>query len=316
MTDLTTTADTLAIIEHQLMTDPRLASVHTRRAYRVDLRAFEAYRAGRPLTKLLVESYAVSLRRRDLSPNTINRALASVRWWARRLVDIAYEEPMPRAQRDEIVTQSARVATVRDVGGQRETRGRHIAGAELAALLSVCQRDPGPAGARDGAIFALAWCTGLRRSEICALNLADLKPDAEMVVVNVLRGKGNKARRAYLPADGQRWLHRWLAVRGPQPGALFCPINKGGKLALPRGIMPNSLRHLLDRRVRETGLKDCTSWHDFRRSFAGNLLDAGVDLATAQRLMGHSSPTTTSLYDRRPEETRMAAVRRIQMPNL
>jgi integrase len=55
--------------------------------------------------------------------------------------------------------------------------------------------------------------------------------------------------------------------------------------------------------------------HDFRRTFIGELLDAGVDLATAQALVGHSSPATTARYDRRPEKTRREAVNRLRLPS-
>ena len=63
----------------------------------------------------------------------------------------------------------------------------------------------------------------------------------------------------------------------------------------------------------EARLKPLT-WHDFRRTFAGNLLDSGADLATVQRLMGHSDPSTTSGYDRRGEETRRKAVQALFVP--
>ena len=111
----------------ELRRDPRLKSDHTRRGYAHDLAAFEAWRAGRPLTKLLVEQYAAELQDAGKSPNTINRALAAVRWWARRLGDLAYESPeLAPARRREIVTQSARVAAVRDVRGKRAQKGRHV----------------------------------------------------------------------------------------------------------------------------------------------------------------------------------------------
>ncbi|SDG73919.1 YCII-related domain-containing protein [Sinosporangium album] len=55
--------------------------------------------------------------------------------------------------------------------------------------------------------------------------------------------------------------------------------------------------------------------HDFRRTFIGELLDAGVDLATAQVLVGHSSPATTARYDRRPERRRREAVDRLRLPD-
>lgn len=317
MTDLVPTAnpDTLSTIKHQLMLDPRLQSRHTRRAYLTDLSAFELWRAGRPMTKILVESYAVHLREQEKAPNTINRTLASVRWWARRLADLAYEEPMPKAQRDEIVLQAARVTTVRDVAGERPQPGRHIGYEDLAALLAACRHDPRPAGARDGAIFALAWMTGLRRSEICALRVSDLKADGDVMTVTVAHGKGNKVRKAYLTEEAQRWLRRWLAVRGHTPGPLFWRIRKSNQLT-GAGLTPEGLVNILATRCLNAAIGERTTWHDFRRTFAGNLLENGVDLATTQRLMGHSSPITTSSYDRRPDETRREAVRRhVKMPS-
>jgi integrase/recombinase XerD len=44
--------------------------------------------------------------------------------------------------------------------------------------------------------------------------------------------------------------------------------------------------------------------HDFRRTFASNMIDAGVDIVTVQNLMGHASPVTTARYDMRREEAK------------
>jgi site-specific recombinase XerD len=305
-------AGTLDQIDRELARDPRLQSAHTRRAYRTDLRAFETWRAGRPMTKGLVESYAVRLRDQDRSPNTINRALASVRWWARRLADLVFEEPLPKAQRDEIVLQATRVAAVHDVKGERDLRGRHLAADELQALLRACHADASPAGARDAAMIALAWSTGMRRSEITGLRLNDIKQQADHWDIQVF-GKGNKQRTAYLYSGG-RWLQAWLKRRGSEPGPVFCRVRKDGDLVLGRRLSEDGLAKILRRRGLEAALADDVHWHDFRRTFAGNLLDEGVDLATVQRLLGHTSPTTTSNYDRRGEATRRRAATKITVP--
>ena len=112
----------------------------------------------------------------------------------------------------------------------------------------------------------------------------------------------------------------WLALREPTPGEetagggpLWYAIRKGGHVQVGRGVSDEALAQMLAKRAEEAGVHDL-SWHDFRRTFAGNLLDAGVDLVTVQKLMGHASPATTSGYDRRGEEVKRKAVRNLHVP--
>ncbi len=330
-TALSPAASTLTTIERGLQRDPKLHSNNTRRGYRHDLAQFEHWRAGRPMTRLLVEEYAAELQRASKSPNTINRTLAAIRWWARRLSDLALEDQsLARKARGDISAQALRVAAIEDVSGQRLQTGREISGGELAALIDVCARDASAAGVRDAALIALAWSTGLRRSELAGLQLADVKWTGEAEADLTVRGKGDKERREYLYNGAAIALADWLSVRGQWAGPLFVSINKSGQVGRGErltgvkgareavhksaGLSAEALAQLLAKRATQAGLSEPLTWHDFRRTFAGNLLENGHDLVTVQKLMGHTSPITTSQYDRRGAETQRRAVRSLHVP--
>ena len=304
-----------ADFERELQRDPHLKSPHTQRGYRRDLRCFEEWRAGRPLTKLLVEEYAAELQAQAKSPNTINRNLAAVRWWARRLGDLVFEvSGVDPDRRREIVTQAARVASIKDVRGQRQQKGRHVYPGELKALLRACMDDPKPSGIRDAAMIAVAWMTGARRAEIVVLEMVDYTPTGENEGDLAIQGKGDKVRTVYIFDGAAAALDDWLLLRGDLSGPIFCPVWKSGKIRVGRGISTEAMAQMLRKRAEQAGLDKPITWHDFRRTFAGNLLEAGHDLVTVQKLMGHATPVTTSLYDRRGEETKRRAVRSLHVP--
>lgn len=307
--------DPCRFIESELRRDPRLRSDNTRRGYLADLRTFLAWLGGRFPTKLLLEEYAAEQQRAGRSPNSINRALAAVRWYARRAADHAAEQiGLSKEERDEWEAWASRVSSVSDVTGSRAPKGRHITPGELAALMGACANDPAPAGVRDAAVIALAWVTGARRSELAGLDRADIKATGNEEGEIVIRhGKGDKARTVYLNNGAFAALADWLAVRGDAPGPLFHAVNKAGVIQ-PGGMSDEALAQMLAKRAEQAGLSESITWHDFRRTFAGNLLDSGADLVTVQKLMGHSSPTTTANYDRRGEDTKRRAVRALHVP--
>jgi site-specific recombinase XerD len=328
---LTIVSATLQLINNEIARSPRLKSEETRRAYRHDLARFEVWRAGRTLTKLLVEQYAAELQHEGKSPATINRKLAAVRWWARRLSDLAFEDSaLTRDERDEVSTQAARVAVVEDVGGSRVRTGREVTQGELSALMSACAADPSAAGVRDAALMALAWSTGARRSELAGLTIADIQWIDDESADLVIKGKGDKERKVFIYNGAAQALKDWLAIRSNGAGLVFVSITKGGKVqtgerltgikaeALPQskaaGLSDEALAQMLEKRRQAARLTQHLTWHDFRRTFAGTLLDNGADLVTVQKLMGHASPVTTSNYDRRGDETKRKALKALHVP--
>ena len=176
-------------------------------------------------------------------------------------------------------------------------------------MMGICAEDGGPAGVRDGALIGLMYAAGLRRAEVVALNVEDYTPETGDLVV---RGKGSKERLLYVDNGAQDALHDWLALRGPEPGPIFCPINKGGRLELRR-LTDQAVYNMLRKRAGQATVKP-VSPHDMRRTFVSELLDAGADLAVVQRLAGHAQIQTTARYDRRGEGAKRKAIGLLHVP--
>jgi len=202
-----------------------------------------------------------------------------------------------------------RAVDLRPIGGSRLPAGRDVNQDELAALLAACQGDERAAGIRDAAVIALAYLSGTRRAELAALHLADVEVDPPALRVV---GKGGKQRMVPLSPTVGPFLEAWFELRGETPGPLFCPIDRAGTLRLGRGLSGEAIRQLLGRRSLAAGV-EAMSPHDLRRSYAGDLLDAGADLPAVQQLLGHASPATTSRYDRRGDKARRAAAERLTL---
>ncbi|MDP9375205.1 MAG: tyrosine-type recombinase/integrase, partial [Chloroflexota bacterium] len=202
-----------------------------------------------------------------------------------------------------------RIKGLKPARGERLPAGRSASRGELAALLLACAADLGPAGVRDGALLALLYAGGLRRAEAAALDLADYDPGEGAVRV---RGKGNKERRVYLTGGVTAALTDWLATRGPAPGPLFRPVNKARRV-VPRRLSAQAIYAILQKRAGEVGLAHLSP-HDLRRTFVGDLLDAGADLSTVQGMAGHANIATTARYDRRGDVARKRAAGLLHVP--
>jgi integrase len=197
-----------------------------------------------------------------------------------------------------------------DLGQIKETRtlrGRALSSAEIGNLMAACGDGQNAIDLRDAALIAILRGAGLRRAEVAALEVRDF--DAKTGALAVRRGKGDKDRTVYLPEGAISFVVAWLAVRGRQPGALLCPIRRGGHIEF-RSMCADAVLKILRRRAEQAGLESFSP-HDLRRTFCSDLLDAGVDIVTVQKLAGHASPVTTAKYDRRGEEAKRKAVQKL-----
>ena len=128
-----------------------------------------------------------------------------------------------------------------------------------------------------------------------------------------VQGKRNKARRVPVVGGAVEALTDWLSVRGMEAGPLFVRIRKSDRMTHAR-LTTQAVYHILAQRVGEAGITVACSPHDMRRTFVGDLLDAGADIATVQKLAGHANVTTTARYDRRGEATKRKAAKMLHVP--
>jgi site-specific recombinase XerD len=201
-----------------------------------------------------------------------------------------------------------RAIAIKPIRGSRVQKGREVSQAELAKVFAVC--DPTTSsGARDAALLALAYGTGLRRSELTAADVSDYDRAEGALLVH---GKGNKERTVYVAGETKGALDHWLLVRPQIPGPLFLPVTKTGSLQ-PRRMSDQAVYLILVRVARRAGVA-AFSPHDLRRTYVGDMLDAGADISTVQGLVGHASVVTTQRYDRRGERAKRAAAALLKIP--
>ena len=214
-----------------------------------------------------------------------------------------------------------RAADLKNIRGKPEPSGRALESSELRALLAVCAADPSPAGRRDAAAIAMGYGGGHRVTELMATDLRDYRPSGRVVI---RAGKGRKAGHVDLTESARKLVADWLEIRSPEPGPLFVPLSKAGRLlrrsqvrqasrnalhAAGLGdVAPEPLARLsargfgkiLNRRRVAAGLEPLSP-HDLRRSMITHLLERTGDLALAQRRARHANPQTTAQYDKRQE---------------
>jgi integrase/recombinase XerD len=147
-------------------------------------------------------------------------------------------------------------------------------------------------GLRDRSMLELLYATGLRVSELVALQERQI--NLRQGVVRVI-GKGQKERLVPMGEIAIDWLRRYLQEARPEldaghmSEALFLTNRKSG-------MTRQAFWHLIKRYAHQVGIKTHLSPHTLRHAFATHLLNHGADLRAVQMLLGHSNISTTQIY--------------------
>jgi integrase/recombinase XerC len=267
----------------------------TLRGYRRDLAGFaEWLGAGSPeaAVEILLNSgqasanrialaYRASLTDRGLASATIARRLAALRSMVRvaRLI--------------------GRVSWSLDVEGPRVEPRRDMRGPDLVDIRLVWRAaaaGDGPRERRDRCVLALLFDLGLRRAELCGIDLADVEPGPAGPAAVWVRGKGRSEKeRLTLPGPTAAALAAWLQARGDQAGPLVHRLD--GTEAEPGRLSGESVRRIIRRLGRAAGLSSPLRPHGLRHSAATAALDAGRDVREVRRFTRHRSLEMVLKYD-------------------
>lgn len=226
-----------------------------------------------------VRGYLAHLNEREYSKATVARKLATLRSFYKFLVKRNYVGANP-------------VTAVR-TPKQDKKLPRFLEYEEVKRLLETPPINTW-LGARDRAIMETLYSTGIRVSELVALNMEDIDFLGEVIHV---RGKGKKERIAPIGTSALQTIQHYMEYRNKRAQnntnfdskVLF--VNKHGKRLSTR-----SVRRKMDKYLKMAGLDPAISPHTLRHSFATHMLNNGADLRSVQELLGHQSLSTTQVY--------------------
>ena len=296
-----------AFIEHLRLN--RNTSTHTAAAYRSDLTQlfdFAATHLAKPVNEIrprdldmaVVRAYLAELYRVGQSRASVARKVSALRTFVRFLRREGWLDTDPVA-----LTQTPR----------RERKvPSHLSVDEMATLLEAPDVSA-PLGRRDRAILELFYASGLRLSELVALDMEDVNLPSRIVRV---KGKGGKERLVPFNRSAQTALRAWYSDRASLLASLAAGGSAGHRASAVRRtstrrngpddpvfvnarggrLTGRSVQRLVARYVASCSTRFGISPHALRHSFATHLLQRGADLRAIQELLGHVQLSTTQRY--------------------
>ncbi len=182
--------------------------------------------------------------------------------------------------------------------GKAESRSIKFLEREQIERLLNMPEISNPEGMRDKAILETLFSTGLRVSELVALNRDQINFDRKEFGVI---GKGRRARVVFLSEMAVEWLQRYLRKRTDTLKPLFIRYNGKKPDAVDKTgdsyrLSARSVQRLVEKYVKKARLPLKITPHGLRHSFATDLLTNGADLRAIQELLGHKNVSTTQIY--------------------
>ncbi|MDD5273151.1 MAG: tyrosine recombinase XerC [Methylovulum sp.] len=257
------------------------SSSHTVKSYRLDMAQLSRYCTDKAISHWRdvqaadIRAHIANRHRQGMGGKSLQRELSAIRSFYQYLLENNHASANP-AQHVKAPKSARKLPKTLDVD---QVKGLLEAG--TSSLLEI----------RDLAMFELFYSSGLRLSELAALDLQDM--DLSDHSLRVRAGKGGKGRVLPIGSKAIAAINNWLAQRlnyaQTEDDALF--ISSRGRRLGQRNI---ELR--LKAWCQKKGIAEAVHPHMLRHSFASHLLEASQDLRGVQELLGHSNISTTQIY--------------------
>ncbi|MCL6580687.1 MAG: site-specific tyrosine recombinase XerD [Firmicutes bacterium] len=259
-------------------------ALNTLESYGRDLRQYYSFLKSKARLVSLQEasraniiSYLLQMEKQGKSPATIARRLAALKSFYQFLLreSLVERDPTANLESPKLDRKLPRVLTVKEV----ETLLRQPKTSTVSGL-------------RDKAMLEILYASGIRVSELVALNLPDVNLEAQYVRCV---GKGGKERLVPIGSIACQAVTEYLARSRPRlvkdPGERSLFVNHHGRRMTRQGFWK-----IVKKYAAQAGIKKSITPHTLRHSFATHLLENGADVRAVQEMLGHADISTTQIY--------------------
>ncbi len=270
-------------------------SEHTRRAYARDLKRFVGFLLmtkhqgadAATIDRTLIIRYKDQLLAESLSHTSVDRHLSTLKSFFRWLVE------------DGVLLKSpAEGVRFLNPGKLSPTQG--FTDEEVRRILLLPNLHT-RVGAQHYAILMVLFFCGLRRSELCEIQVSQIRVERGHPVIR-LRGKGNKERIIVLPQPVWSAIQHYLKISSrsdQKDGPLFAPIRNNRTGQMDRPLDPSMIYYIVTRYAKKAGIQGRVSPHSCRATAISNARDHQVPDRAIQEFAGWSSTDMITRYDKR-----------------
>jgi len=264
------------------LTNERRASANTVSSYIRDINQFADHQWSgengdfKHVTVEDVQHYIALLHEKGRSSATVSRCIASLKAFFRRMIDEGFDGPNP-------------VAGIPAIAAPKKMP-QILTSTEIELLLDQPDCDD-IKGCRDKAMFETLYATGIRASEIIALDVTDVN-----LVTGLIICRNGKDRTIPIYEAAVKAISNYLSFSRPSMaliGEVSLFVNTGGGRMSRQGFWK-----IMKSYLEKAGISEDITPQMLRHSFAAHLLENGADLRSLQQMLGHADISSTQIYAR------------------